>query len=513
MNDLNIIIEGTSKIHNIDIPNIYGGFGADKKAITDKTIAELHNIDNGPREIRKRINNNLKQFEEGIDYIDLKRGNQITALLDLGYAKQSITQAKNIYLLSERGYLKLIKIMDTQLAWDIYNEMLEEYFNMRETFEYEQSAEMRDRIQNGFNYKEIASYIDDGYTVREFEILDLNQWTPLNKYPKTIVRNILKTTDNDITKILNEIKDRENISYNTKKDMKQFFDNNNISYLDVKGGYQIGEHKLTKCAILSEEDVINVVLKITTDKGKEIREHLIRQGYMRIQPIKCITVEEEAQKYYDMYIEQIKLNQELKEINETLKETNNALEKDRDAFKQMTDIANNKIQIVKQESYDEGYEAGYEKAKKEIKKENSIINRLKKWAKNKFGGDEQSEPEQPKKQECEIKEYDSVKDVRQGTVTDLGKPIAIPKKKTIIDLRKELNGLVNKVINEQNLNNEAKRFIWHDIHSQISKTFRNGQKLKYVYQGGRSSYLNDYKYEEFEYAIKYVKEKYFATNK
>ena len=42
-------------------------------------------------------------------------------MIDLGYAKQSITQAKNIYLLSERGYAKLIKIMDTDLAKDVAN--------------------------------------------------------------------------------------------------------------------------------------------------------------------------------------------------------------------------------------------------------------------------------------------------------------------------------------------------------------------------------------------------------
>lgn len=42
-------------------------------------------------------------------------------LQNLGYAKQSITQAEHIYLLSERGYAKLVKIMDTDLAWEIHD--------------------------------------------------------------------------------------------------------------------------------------------------------------------------------------------------------------------------------------------------------------------------------------------------------------------------------------------------------------------------------------------------------
>ena len=53
-------------------------------------------------------------------------------MTSLGYAKQSITQAEHIYLLSERGYAKLIKIMDTDLAWEIHDKLIDEYFAMRE---------------------------------------------------------------------------------------------------------------------------------------------------------------------------------------------------------------------------------------------------------------------------------------------------------------------------------------------------------------------------------------------
>ena len=42
-------------------------------------------------------------------------GDTLELLLSLGYAKQSITQAEHICILSEHGYAKLIKIM--VLAW------------------------------------------------------------------------------------------------------------------------------------------------------------------------------------------------------------------------------------------------------------------------------------------------------------------------------------------------------------------------------------------------------------
>lgn len=83
-------------------------------------------------DVRRRVTDHIKRFKEGIDYIDLQRVHDTQTLIGLGYSKQSITQAKNIYLLSERGYAKLIKIMDTDLAWEIHDKLIDEYFAMRE---------------------------------------------------------------------------------------------------------------------------------------------------------------------------------------------------------------------------------------------------------------------------------------------------------------------------------------------------------------------------------------------
>ena len=121
-------VEGTQQFMGKEIPVILGGFGESCKVVTDKMVAEIHNTTS--REIRKSINRNISRFKEGIDFIDLKkRGDELTML---GYSKQSITQAENIYLLSERGYSKLIKIMDTDLAWDIHDQLMDEYFTLRE---------------------------------------------------------------------------------------------------------------------------------------------------------------------------------------------------------------------------------------------------------------------------------------------------------------------------------------------------------------------------------------------
>ena len=92
-------IKGKQQFMGKEIPVVLGGFGENCKVVSDKTVAEIHNTT--PREIRKSINRNIKRFKESIDFIDLKQpGDEITTLemLDkLGYSKQAITLAENIY--------------------------------------------------------------------------------------------------------------------------------------------------------------------------------------------------------------------------------------------------------------------------------------------------------------------------------------------------------------------------------------------------------------------------------
>ncbi len=51
-------------------------------------------------------------------------------LQNLGYVRQSIAQVEHIYLLLEHSYAKLIKIMNTDFAWEIHDRLIDEYFTM-----------------------------------------------------------------------------------------------------------------------------------------------------------------------------------------------------------------------------------------------------------------------------------------------------------------------------------------------------------------------------------------------
>ena len=144
-----IAVQGQMEFMGLEIPVVYGGFGRNQMCVSDKTVAEIHG--QPMKEVRKTINRNIKRFKECVDYIDLKRGNLITTLEQLGYAKQSITQAEHIYLLSERGYAKLIKIMDDDKSWEVHDKLVDEYFNLREEVENQPAPS---QIEGNYSHEE-----------------------------------------------------------------------------------------------------------------------------------------------------------------------------------------------------------------------------------------------------------------------------------------------------------------------------------------------------------------------
>lgn len=172
MNEL--IVRGTQNFMGMEIPVVEGGFGEGKRCLTDKTISNIHGMQ--PKNVRARITDNLKRFKENIDVIDLKRAYDTSTLIELGYAKQSITQAEHIYLLSERGYAKLIKIMDTDLAWEIHDKLIDEYFTMREIINSAQSSSL-ELYNEGL--RKHQQMLDE-----DREILD--QWKKATATPKRV---------------------------------------------------------------------------------------------------------------------------------------------------------------------------------------------------------------------------------------------------------------------------------------------------------------------------------------
>lgn len=129
---------GQEKIGQYEFTGIEGGFGENKKAMLVRDIAVIHG--QPLKEINRRINDNRKRFKDGIDIIDFLSGSEPLRKFaeDNGFIGSNRTQ--HVYLLSERGYAKLLKILEDDKAWEIYDELVDNYFNMRQAIKADNKA-------------------------------------------------------------------------------------------------------------------------------------------------------------------------------------------------------------------------------------------------------------------------------------------------------------------------------------------------------------------------------------
>jgi len=125
-------IKGLIKVNGVEVHNIYGEFGEHQKCILAKEIALVHGIE--LRILNEKINRNIKRFRFGIDILDLKNSiANCDSLLNMNiYSKQSLSNSTNIYLFSRKGYLKLVGLLEDDLAYDIQDKMIDEYFELKQ---------------------------------------------------------------------------------------------------------------------------------------------------------------------------------------------------------------------------------------------------------------------------------------------------------------------------------------------------------------------------------------------
>lgn len=126
-----LVIRGTQRIEDKEVRVIEGGFGEGQKCMLASDIAEQHKVET--KYINKIINNNIKRFNEN-DLIDFLGSSE--ELRDFAKENGLITSNRqnNIYLLSERGYTKLVAMMsnDNEKKWEVMDKLVDDYFRMRE---------------------------------------------------------------------------------------------------------------------------------------------------------------------------------------------------------------------------------------------------------------------------------------------------------------------------------------------------------------------------------------------
>ena len=175
---------GLIKVEEMEFHDIEGGFGEGKKSMLVKEIANIHGRE--LRLINEAINNNRKRFVDKVDIIDLKGTDFVIDLIDSGiYTRNSINASKNIYLLSERGYSKLLKILEDDFAWEQYDRLVDGYFNMRKEIKDNPYKNLSKELQAIFIHDEKIQKIEE-------DIKHLQDDVPLYTSECEVLQNKLK---------------------------------------------------------------------------------------------------------------------------------------------------------------------------------------------------------------------------------------------------------------------------------------------------------------------------------
>lgn len=110
-------------INNTPLPiREYSG----QRIVTLRDIDTLHHRPDGTA--RKRFSDNRKYFIEGIDFYKITPSEFRTAFL----GEMDSRQQNEITLVTESGYLLLVKSFTDELAWAVQRQLVNSYFRVRE---------------------------------------------------------------------------------------------------------------------------------------------------------------------------------------------------------------------------------------------------------------------------------------------------------------------------------------------------------------------------------------------
>ena len=113
---------------------LIGGFGEGKPMFTIWQVSELfnHRVD----KLIGKFNKNISNFEDGIDYVDLKKMNanpEERSEINLKdfYHINKLNATKQWFIFSQSGFLKLMKLSNTKETWNMYQSFIEDYFKTK----------------------------------------------------------------------------------------------------------------------------------------------------------------------------------------------------------------------------------------------------------------------------------------------------------------------------------------------------------------------------------------------
>lgn len=150
----------------------------ERRVVTFKEIDELHDRPEGTA--RKRFNDNKQHFIEGKDYFKVKCA-EVRPFFGQT-PPNGFNPEADIVLITESGYLMIVKSLKDDLAWAVQRELVNSYFRIREvrTEFSELSPQLQLLINIETEQKRQQKAIEDTNrridNIGEVIALDINSW-------------------------------------------------------------------------------------------------------------------------------------------------------------------------------------------------------------------------------------------------------------------------------------------------------------------------------------------------
>lgn len=216
-----------------------------KRVVTFKDIDMVHGRSEGTA--RKRFNDNKKHFVEGEDYFVRKT--------DEAKKEFGITAPNGLVLVTESGYLMLVKSFTDDLSWDVQRQLVNGYFRAKEV----QSAysELSPQLQLLINIetqqKQQQKEIDDVNNrlnnIGEIIALDKNSWRKDSQHLISKIANQaggFECMKNVYQEIFQLVEERAGVSLGTRLTNKR-------NRMAGEGICKSKRDKLTKIDIIADD--------------------------------------------------------------------------------------------------------------------------------------------------------------------------------------------------------------------------------------------------------------------
>ena len=169
------------KTKDREYTKLLGGFENNKPMFTVWQASEL--LGKATREIIQNYNNNNDKFELEVDVIDLKsainqndseaKASITNALKDIGYSQNKLNATSQWLGFSFSGMMKLVKIVETEESWNIYDDFLEDYFKTKaENIVMEKTLQETKQTLIDERKYILGSVLFENDTIKKMELLE-----------------------------------------------------------------------------------------------------------------------------------------------------------------------------------------------------------------------------------------------------------------------------------------------------------------------------------------------------